>query len=326
MSEKPRPLVSIVTPFYNTEAYLAECIESVLAQTYDNWEYVLVNNCSTDQSAKIAFKYAEKDERIRLIHNSQFLTQVQNYNHALRQIDGKSEYCKMVQADDMILPDCVSRMVSVAEEDGSIGVVSSYRLCGTTVRNVGLPYPETIYKGRDACRTHLIYGGNYFGTPTSILIRSDIIRNQDSFYREDIYFEDTVACFELLKNWNLGFVHQILSWEREDNESISSKIRNYDPHWLLAKFILITEFGKIYLNEDEYEEIDKDIKKNYFRYLARNFLKRKNNDFWSYHISGMRTVGYKFDYMQVVKYIAKELTKAVLTPVKDFKRLITGKL
>jgi len=61
------PLVSIITPFYNTERYLAECIESVLAQTYRNWEYILVNNQSTDISRSIAEHYVAIDARLRLI-------------------------------------------------------------------------------------------------------------------------------------------------------------------------------------------------------------------------------------------------------------------
>jgi len=48
------PLVSVVTPFYNTQAFLPECIESVLRQSYENWEYLLVDNCSTDGSGEIA--------------------------------------------------------------------------------------------------------------------------------------------------------------------------------------------------------------------------------------------------------------------------------
>src|SRR4051812_41097887 len=106
------PFVSIVTPFYNTEEYLAECIESVLGQTYQNWEYVLVNNKSTDKSAEIARRYAEKDTRLSLVHNTEFLGQVENYNHALRQISPESKYCKMVQADDWIFPRCLEEMVT----------------------------------------------------------------------------------------------------------------------------------------------------------------------------------------------------------------------
>ena len=78
MTKKSMPLVSVVTPCYNGEPYLAECIESVLSQTYDNFEYIIVNNKSTDNSLEIAHKYAAKDHRIRVVDNREFLSQIDN--------------------------------------------------------------------------------------------------------------------------------------------------------------------------------------------------------------------------------------------------------
>ena len=69
MNPISEPLVSIVTPVYNGEKFLADCIESILAQSYENWEYIIVNNCSTDRSLAIAEKYAEKDARIKIFSN-----------------------------------------------------------------------------------------------------------------------------------------------------------------------------------------------------------------------------------------------------------------
>ena len=63
MDSDRQPLVSIITPMYNEAANVAECIDSVLGQTYQNWEYIIVDNCSADGSAKIAQTYAEKDQR-----------------------------------------------------------------------------------------------------------------------------------------------------------------------------------------------------------------------------------------------------------------------
>ncbi|HEY7681550.1 MAG TPA: glycosyltransferase family A protein, partial [Gemmatimonadales bacterium] len=107
MTQAAEPLVSVVTPFYNAEPYLAECIESILGQNYRNFEHVLVNNCSTDRSAEKAQAYAERDARIRLVHNTTFLTQVQNLNHAVAQISPDSVYCKIVLADDFLFPTCL---------------------------------------------------------------------------------------------------------------------------------------------------------------------------------------------------------------------------
>src|SRR5579872_2852933 len=112
MNTDSQPLVSIVTPMYNEEERVAECIASVLAQTYQNWEYVIVDNCSKDGSAAIARRYATKDARIRVYENQQFLRAVPNFNGALRLISAASTYCKIVFADDWIFPECLERMVA----------------------------------------------------------------------------------------------------------------------------------------------------------------------------------------------------------------------
>ena len=131
MKEKQnQPLVSVVTPVYNGERYLSDCIESVIRQTYKHWEYVIVNNCSTDGTAKIAENYASKDNRIRVSHNREFLNIIPNWNHALRQISPDSKYCKVLHADDLLFPECIEQMVELAETNPSVNIVASYRVNG----------------------------------------------------------------------------------------------------------------------------------------------------------------------------------------------------
>ena len=91
MKPDAQPLVSVLTPVYNGEKYLAECIESVLAQTYQNWEYVIVNNCSTDRTLEIAADYARRDKRIRIHNNKTFVGCDANGNIAFQQIATESK-------------------------------------------------------------------------------------------------------------------------------------------------------------------------------------------------------------------------------------------
>ena len=109
------PLVSVVTPVYNGAAYLAECMESVLAQTYSNWEYVVVNNFSTDRTLEIAETYARADPRVRVYSNDSLLPVIANHNRAFGLISRSSKYCKVVCADDWIFPECLARMFWDAE-------------------------------------------------------------------------------------------------------------------------------------------------------------------------------------------------------------------
>jgi glycosyltransferase involved in cell wall biosynthesis len=147
------PLVSVVTPFYNTAAFLEQAIGSILAQTYENFEYLLCDNCSTDGSLEIARRYAALDSRIRVVTDEQFVGQLPNYNRALRYIAPDSRYCKMVQADDWINPNCLAEMVSLAEAHPTIAIVGCCFLAGDELAGHGLSFDRSVFAGREACRT-----------------------------------------------------------------------------------------------------------------------------------------------------------------------------
>src|SRR5215471_245318 len=303
-SECPR--VSFVTPFFNTEKYLEECIESVLGQTYQNWDYVLVNNCSTDSSARIAEEYAKQfPERIRVKHNSEFLSQVQNYNRALRFISPESHYCKVVQADDWLFPECAKSMVAVAEAHPAVGVVAAYELEGDTVCLDGLPYPSPVVSGREICRLYFLEGKYLFGTPTSLLLRSELVRSRDPFYDERLApFEDGHACFDLLKTWDFGFAHQVLTYSRRDNESILSRVRPFNLE-LLIRLSMLVVHGRNFLNAQEFDRCLRDAERNYFHYLAKYACARhrQSSEFWEYHRNGLAAINYSLGWRLLGKWI-----------------------
>ena len=198
-----QPLVSVVTPFHNTAPYLAQCIESVLAQSYSRFEYILVDNCSTDESGEIAETYAQRDPRIRFIRRPQLLSQVQNYNAALTEISTDSQYCKIVQADDYIFPDCLRMMVQAFEQSESVGLVSAYDLKGNIVRGSGFPHGKPLLPGREVARLYLRTGTFVFGSPTTVMYRSSLVRSQQPFYDELLLHEDTEKCMQILRELGL---------------------------------------------------------------------------------------------------------------------------
>ena len=119
----------------------------MLAQTYPNWDYTICNNCSTDRTLEIAREYAAKDPRIRIHNNDTFVHVNENHNIAFRSISPQSKYCKVVAADEWIFPECIEKMVRVAEQHPSVAIVGSYGLCETKVVFDGLPYPSTVVIG-----------------------------------------------------------------------------------------------------------------------------------------------------------------------------------
>jgi glycosyltransferase involved in cell wall biosynthesis len=314
MIRPPEPLVSIVTPFFNTEDYLSECIESVLKQSYQNWEYILVNNCSTDRSLEVANSYVRKDSRIRIVTNEAFLTQVQNYNRALRLISPQSKYCKIVQADDWIFPECLMEMVGVAETHPSAGIIGAYRLDDVKVNCDGLPYPSTLVSGRDICRLSLLEGLYVFGTVTSILYRSDIIRGREPFFNESSRHEDTEACYEILQQYDFGFVHQILTFTRRENESITTRLRRFDPYYLLDKFIIVLKYGKFYLSESEYEKCFRTAESKYYWFLGKRFWFKDRKKLLEYHREGLTNIGRRLSISKMMKFAFIEFIIFILNP------------
>ena len=99
--------MSLVTPVYNGEAFLAKCIDSVLAQTYRNFEYLIVNNCSTDRSLEIALDYAGKDNRIRVHRNLLLLRQIpalyRKLEECIEPVIADLKRCNILKDSDRIL-------------------------------------------------------------------------------------------------------------------------------------------------------------------------------------------------------------------------------
>jgi glycosyltransferase involved in cell wall biosynthesis len=286
-----------------------------VAQSYQNWDYILVDNCSSDGSSEIAESYARKyPAKIRVVRTESFLTQVQNYNFALSCISPSSKYCKMCQADDWLFPECVARMVCVAEADSSIGIVGAYELAGAEVDLDGLPYPSTMLSGRDACRFCFLNNRYIFGTPTSLLMRSDLVRSRSPFYEERFApFEDAHVCFDLLTHSNFGFVHQVLTFSRRDNDSMLRRIWRFGFQ-RFSRFALIVMHGKDYLSVEEYDQCFKAAQYEYFSFLGKSALRGEKEEFWEFHRNGLASINYRLDRRVMSKWVALAMVDYIGNP------------
>lgn len=108
-------LISIITPVYNAEKYLAETIESVLDQTYSNFEYILVDDCSPDKSAEIIQKYAMEDNRVKYIKLEENSGAAVARNKGLEL--SKGSYIAFIDSDDKWMPSKLQKQISFMEEN-----------------------------------------------------------------------------------------------------------------------------------------------------------------------------------------------------------------
>jgi len=267
---KGRGLVSVVTPVYNGADYLAECVESVLAQTYENWDYTIVDNASEDATPEIAQRYASRDSRIRHLRFEEFVDATVNHNRAFDAISPDSEFCKVVQADDCLYPECISLMVAAAEISDTVGIVGSYQLRGSRVGLGGLPYGATFAPGRDVLRGTLLGLVNVTGNPTATMLRSAFIRERQPFYQEGLRHEDTEAGLWMLSRHDFAFVHQVLTFARQQPEARTSWSDNMNS--IAAEdIVFLLRYGRSVLDGVEYRRRLRACLERYLWWHVRQF-------------------------------------------------------
>lgn len=315
------PLISVVTPFFNTARFLPECIESVLNQRYRNFEYLLVDNQSTDGGGEIALDYAKRDARIRVVRTPQLLTQANNYNFSLKQISQDSRYCKIVQADDWIFDRCLADMADILDKHSSVGVVASYRLAGKQVLGTGV-YPTTVVmSGRDACRLHLLEGICMFGSPTTVMYRSELVRARPEFFVPAYLHDDTERVFELLAQTDFALVHQVLSYSRVSADSISGAASRFTPD-ALDLYIVATRHGQNFLDAREYDITVKRARAWVYGAMARALLwgvrGGSRRHYLEYQRRGLATLGQQIEPGLVARHLGGALLGAPLKSIAKF--------
>ena len=322
MSKIAQPLVSVVTPVYNGEKYLEECIRSVITQTYQNWEYIILNNCSTDGTLEIAQKYAAEDERIRVVSTDELLPLIKNHNHALRQISPNSKYCKIIHADDALFTTCIELMVLAAEAHPTAGIVGAYSLWGRKVVSDGLPHSTTFLSGKELCRLTLRNKIYCFWSPSSLLILSDFIRKNHCFYNEKYLHADVEACYEILRESDFGFIHQVLTFVRTHDESATATITSSYNKIILSNLDLFTRYGSIYLSSVEFKKHLAVRFNQYYGFLARSLFNLREKDFWKYHKQTIQNIGHPFSLSKLLKASISQLINSPIATVSTLVKAI----
>ena len=116
------PKISLIMSVYNGEDYLAETVESVLCQTFTEWEFIIINDCSTDNTSKILAEYASKDARVKVHTNETNLRLPSSLNKALSLAEGK--YIARMDADDICMPDRLQKQYDFMEANPNVDLSS----------------------------------------------------------------------------------------------------------------------------------------------------------------------------------------------------------
>lgn len=172
-------LVSIITPMYNSAEFISETIQSVQIQTLPDWEMLIVDDCSTDNSVKVVDSIADDEPRISLIQLDKNSGAAVARNRAIDASKGR--YIAFLDSDDLWLPDKLEKQLAFMEEKEcpfSYGAYEKIDEMGNIINHVGVPqkisYIELLKTNSIGCLT-VVYDTKYFGKMMMPLIR----RRQD---------------------------------------------------------------------------------------------------------------------------------------------------
>lgn len=189
------PLISVIVPVYNTEKYLDQCIQSVLAQTYTNWELLLIDDGSTDSSGAICDKYAAQDNRIRVFHKENGgVSSARN----LGLDNAQGEWISFIDADDTVETRYIEHLVSHVK--GNIDLV----ICSANIKSSNTSFQFTVepmcFSSLNLNLALVKNDLHAMTAPWSKLFRHKLIKQSAIYFQEDVHLgEDAIFLFQYIQ-------------------------------------------------------------------------------------------------------------------------------
>ena len=208
------PLVSVITVTYNSSLYVRDAVESVLAQTYTNIEYIIGDDCSTDNTWQVICGYS--DPRIKAYRNETNLREYPNRNKAIDMATGK--YLIFIDGDDIIFPHGIAFFVSQLEAfpEAALAVQKNY--------NNNLLFPA-LFRPKEAI-ANAVFGNNLLSSSfTSDFFRTDVLKKEGKL-RTQYKTGDEEIRFRLAASYPVLYVAGWVSWPRETPGQASANLHN----------------------------------------------------------------------------------------------------
>ena len=220
------PQITVAMPVYNGEGYVHLAIQSVLDQTYSDFELLIVDNCSTDGTLEVIKAFS--DPRIRLHVNSSNLGMVGNWNRSVELATG--EYIKFLSHDDLLDTTCLEEQIAgfLQHKQENIGIVT----CKKKVINkngkkvmpgFGLRGQSRTISGSVAIRKSIRSGRNIIGEPSVVLINTSVLKASGPFELPE-FTPDIKMWFKILRKKDLYFINKTLASYRISEQSTSSSV------------------------------------------------------------------------------------------------------
>ena len=259
-----KELISIVLPVYNGERYLRESIDSVLNQTYRNWELIIVDDCSTDSSAKIAREYTKKDKRIYYYRNENNLRLPRNLNKGFKLARGN--YLTWTSDDNRFKSTALEKMYSALKND--IDAQFVFASC-RVINSEGSPIEYIMVDNK---RKKQIVGHNVVGA--CFMYTRKAYEEVGEYNPEFVLVEDYDYWQRIYTKFNAVVISEILYEYRWHDGALTSTMKKEAFNRTFEKMLLKNRplFGEIYAES------------NYYYYQGLYYCKKnvddKNNPYW----------------------------------------------
>ena len=256
MNDKEK-LVSIVLPIYNGEKYMRQSIESVINQTYKNWELIIIDDCSSDNTPIIAKEYAENDNRIRYYRNETNLKLPRGLNRGFSL--SKGEYLTWTSDDNLYLPTAIERMVMALITENADFVFAT---CDVIDENGNII--EIIKAPKDYKRA--IIGGDFVGA--CFLYTRKVYETVGDYDVNKFLVEDYDYWLRIFYRFNVFNIEDVLYQYRWHDGALTSTEKKDRINTMCEK-VLLDNIGK-------YGHLS--LKQKYYLYLQLNRLRQSKDD------------------------------------------------
>lgn len=205
-------MVTVLLPVYNGEKYLREAIDSILNQTYTDFEFLIINDGSTDRTEEIILSYT--DPRINYVKNEQNIKLIATLNKGLKLAKGK--YIARMDGDDVSLPTRLEKQIGYMEKHPEIG------LCGSYIQTLeaGSEYIIKYQTESDQIKFRLLFD-THFPHPAAVLRKSVLTENNLEYELKYIHAEDYVLWNRMALHTGLHNIPEVLVLKRSHDEQVS---------------------------------------------------------------------------------------------------------
>jgi glycosyltransferase involved in cell wall biosynthesis len=243
------PKISVIIPVYNVEKYLSQCLDSVINQTFKDFECICVNDGSTDNSLTILQEYSNKDNRIKIINQKNSGSSIAR-NKALRQSIG--QYIAFIDSDDFVSNDYLEKLITVAEKENSDIVYCRHKMYypldnryengPNREKLIKLFFEYSKSKGENKQIKYILDIVENSRSICMKLYKSEVIKNNNIYFFENIFAEMDYS-FNILINLysrKISLLDEELYYYRKQISSITSKKKTFRIN-AINSFICLTK-------------------------------------------------------------------------------------